>query len=140
VKILVVDDEPVALRLASTVLKRGGYEVLSASSAKAALELCERFKNEIALVLSDVGMPDMNGIELARCLSRYPTPIPVVMMSGYSPESVLLKGFYKNDRIENASFIAKPFLPKQLLKIVSTALGISAQANLPVFRDARLSR
>jgi CheY-like chemotaxis protein len=61
--ILVVDDEPMLLRLCTTMLKRGAHRVLTAGGGKEALHLLET--NSIDLALLDVVMPEMNGVELA---------------------------------------------------------------------------
>jgi two-component system C4-dicarboxylate transport response regulator DctD len=121
VKILVVDGEPTILGMTALALERGGYEVVLASNAKAALELCEELKGDLALVLADVGMPGMNGRELAKCVAGFDKPIPIVLMSGYSEADPILKGL-ANGRLESFRFIAKPFTPKHLLEIVSTVL------------------
>jgi len=78
--ILCVDDEKVALYLRQAVLQKFGFEVVTASSAKEALQMlgAQRFD----LVLSDLLMPEMSGTELARVIKeKYPN-LPVVVVSG----------------------------------------------------------
>lgn len=79
--ILVVDDEVGALTLIGIMLERGGFEVLKARDAYAALEVLET--NTPDLLILDVMMPGMNGIELCRRIREMPkmTGVPVVMLS-----------------------------------------------------------
>ena len=78
--VLCVDDEEGALFLRKAVLRKFGFEVLAAQSAKQALELLEQ--NHVDLLLSDLLMPDVSGAELAaEVKSRYPQ-LPVAIVSG----------------------------------------------------------
>ena len=69
-KVLVVDDEPIVLQLTVAILQRAGYETIVAVNGKDALALCEELKTELVLIISDVSMPEMNGKELAECVSK----------------------------------------------------------------------
>ena len=78
--VLCVDDEEGALFLRKAVLQRFGFQVVSAHSAKEAIELLDR--NHVDLLLSDLLMPDMSGAELAAIVKkRYPA-MPVAIVSG----------------------------------------------------------
>jgi CheY-like chemotaxis protein len=79
--ILIIDDEPTWLKIASHVLRSHGYEVLTASSGAEALKALSSFKPD--LILSDVRMPDMNGFDLVDNLKRIPltSSIPIVFFS-----------------------------------------------------------
>lgn len=80
VTILCVDDEPVALFLRKAVLEKFGFEVVTASSAKEALQILTTRRFD--LVLSDLLMPEISGTELAKAVKeRYPN-LPVVVVSG----------------------------------------------------------
>lgn len=86
--ILVVDDEAAVNRLVTRYLSHLGYTVLDASSAGEALALVRRQQPRIDLVLSDVVMPGVSGIELAgTLLSRVPGP-SVILMTGVLPEEI----------------------------------------------------
>jgi CheY-like chemotaxis protein len=86
--ILVVDDEAAVNRLVTRYLTHLGYTVLDASSAGEALALVRLQQPRIDLVLSDVVMPDVSGIELAgTLLSRVPGP-SVILMTGVLPEEI----------------------------------------------------
>lgn len=78
--VLCVDDEAGALFLRKAVLRKFGFDVIAAQSAKEALQLLEQ--NRVDLLLSDLLMPDVSGAELAAAVkSRYPR-LPVVIVSG----------------------------------------------------------
>jgi CheY-like chemotaxis protein len=86
--ILVVDDEGVVNRLVTRYLSHLGYRVIGAASAEEALALVRRRDPRIDLVLSDVAMPGVSGIELAATLlSRVPGP-SVILMTGVLPQDV----------------------------------------------------
>jgi len=110
------------LQLVVKILEREGYAVYAAPSGQSALEICEEFKNQIALVVSDVDMPAMSGIQLADCLSEFEKPVPIILMSGFSPENPLLERPLKSGRLSGYQFIHKPFVIKDLTLLVSTAL------------------
>lgn len=103
--ILVVDDDPSVLQVASKVLRRGGYDVVEASGGEEALRLAEEREGRIHLLLTDVVMPGMSGRELGEQLSaRYPA-IRLLFMSAYTEDEVILQGV----RVAEVSFIPKPF-------------------------------
>jgi CheY-like chemotaxis protein len=86
--ILVVDDEAVVSRLVSRYLTHIGYQVLEASSGELALAVVNRRRPPIDVVLSDIVMPDMDGLELAAAvLAESPGP-SVILMTGQLPEGV----------------------------------------------------
>jgi CheY-like chemotaxis protein len=80
--VLVVDDEPLVLRLAATALEREGFAVLAAEGADEALEVSRRFPGRIDLVLTDVCMPRMRGNELGTMLMARRPELRVLYMSG----------------------------------------------------------
>ncbi|PJA29288.1 MAG: hypothetical protein CO189_02760 [candidate division Zixibacteria bacterium CG_4_9_14_3_um_filter_46_8] len=81
-RILIVDDDQFILEILKTILEREGYSTLTANSGESALETIK--SNPINLIISDIIMPGMNGMELlANVKSNYPS-IPVLMITGYS--------------------------------------------------------
>jgi PAS domain S-box-containing protein len=84
--VLIVEDEDHVRNAASGVLRRMGYQVLAARSPGDALLLCERHPKKIDLLLTDVTMPQMSGIELATRLVALQPGLKVLCMSGSSPE------------------------------------------------------
>jgi two-component system cell cycle sensor histidine kinase/response regulator CckA len=117
-KLLIVDDEPAVLNLTSRILSKAGFEVLQASSGDEALRLCKNFQGLLALVVTDVNMPGMNGKELARCISQMPQPIPVILMSGDSNVLDIIDG-----RLDNFRFIVKPFIHTEFLDLIRRTLN-----------------
>ncbi len=90
VKILVVDDEPVVRELIGELLGEMGHLVTEANGAGDALQAVR--EQEIALVITDLAMPDMNGLELARMLrGRYPN-LPIILLTGLANASPELHG------------------------------------------------
>ena len=83
-RILVVDDEQLVRSLTVQVLERAGHDVVSVADAKGALELLER--ERVDLVVSDVVMPGLTGVELLNELRDLQPDLPVVLMTGGSPE------------------------------------------------------
>jgi DNA-binding NtrC family response regulator len=82
IRILVVDDEPGLRRLACQMLERAGYATLEAEDGLEALQILERSAGLIGLVLSDIRMPNLDGVQLEQtCRERWPA-LPVMLMSG----------------------------------------------------------
>lgn len=103
--VLVVDDDPAVLRMASKVLRRGGYEVLEAGGGPEALTIADDHEGKIELLLTDVVMPEMGGREVSEALhKRYPH-ICVLFMSAYTEDEVILRGV----RVAEVNFVSKPF-------------------------------
>jgi two-component system cell cycle sensor histidine kinase/response regulator CckA len=116
--VLVVDDEPVVLRLCCSILSRQGYQVFSAPNGEDALKLCEDREKELNLLLSDIIMPKLRGTDLAqRVLKIYPG-IRVLYMSGFDGREI---PEYDSLR-RSARLIPKPFTPRDLLVAVRAAL------------------
>ena len=116
--ILVVDDEVGALTLIGIMLERGGFEVLKARDAYAALELLENHKPD--LIILDVMMPGMNGIELCRRIRGMPTTadIPIVMLSARGDPASVDAGIEAGAN----DYLQKPILHHDLLVKVRNML------------------
>ena len=119
--VLVVDDVPDVTEMIELLLKHAGYDVATADSAKAALQMARR--QHFDLVISDIGMPEMNGYELAtalRDLAAY-NSTPLIAVTGYSE-------YDDRGRAVRAGFnvhLAKPIEPTQLLSLMSELLSQS---------------
>src|SRR5690348_4827496 len=87
--ILVVDDEPAVLNLVKSILEAAGYPVLAACSSQDALALFKNPRHSIDLLLTDISMPDLSGLELACQASETVPHLPVMFMSGCRPDSHL---------------------------------------------------
>jgi two-component system, cell cycle sensor histidine kinase and response regulator CckA len=115
--ILVVDDEPSVLELVGKMLRRQGYAVVTHSRADGALAWATEHPGEAHLVISDVVMPGMNGLELAEALRNRIPGLPILFVSGYPdrvPRSLVSPV---------APLLQKPFTPAQLLDAVQKLLG-----------------
>jgi len=108
--ILLVEDEPAILRLATMMLERLGYVVIAAETPGEAIRLAQEHSGPIDLLMTDVVMPEMNGRDLAKnLLSIYPD-IKRLFMSGYTANVIAHHGVLD----EGVCFIQKPFSPNQL--------------------------
>jgi CheY-like chemotaxis protein len=114
-RILVVDDDADTLQLYSMIFVRAGYDVTAANSAQEALRAvaAERFD----LVLSDIGMPHMNGYELAEHLRALPdyADVPLIAVTGFG----LLDDADRSRRAGFNKHLVKPVNPTTLLHTVS---------------------
>lgn len=122
--VLVVEDQEQVLRLASLMLTRNGYRVLTALSGREALETAGSFPGDIHLVISDVIMPDMNGREVFERLSEVRKGIKILYMSGY-PADVIGKHGVLDGGI---NFLRKPFSVQELTVKVRQVLDNSGTA------------
>ena len=115
-RIVVADDEPGLRLLLAATLSGAGYEVLQASNGLEAVRLCEG--GRVDLLLTDLVMPDHEGLETIRRMRQERPNIPVVAMSG-----AFDGGFLEVARAMGASaVIQKPFTPDQLLKVVARVI------------------
>ncbi|MDO9709340.1 ATP-binding protein [Paracraurococcus lichenis] len=120
--ILLVEDEAPLRLLGTRLLERAGHGVLAADSAESALALLEEGARP-AMLVSDVAMPGMDGLDLARRLrARWPA-LPVLLLSGYAERVI-----EEVPDIEGIRFLAKPFGAAELLREVAAALGPGAPA------------
>jgi CheY-like chemotaxis protein len=116
--ILLTEDEAIVRTLVREILVDGGYNVIEADSAAAALSICDTYEDRIDLLLTDVVMPKMGGSELSAKVTEILPNIRVLFMSGYTDDSIADLGVLKS----NTSFIEKPFSPESLCRKVREAL------------------
>ena len=117
--ILVVEDEDQVRSLTQTILSRRGYRILEAASGKEALRILREHKEPIHLLLTDIVMPEMSGVELAREVERTRPGMRVLYMSGYTDTGAANQGLLTSDMW----FIEKPFTSAALHKKVREALN-----------------
>ncbi len=117
-KLLVVDDDPDVLEVASETLARAGFEVLRAEDGATALAIFREHAGEIRAVLLDVNMPDASGEDTFDAIQRIRPDVKVVLVSGYSQD----RAARHFTRPERAGFLQKPFLPSTLLEKVRVLL------------------
>lgn len=119
-RILVVDDDAMNLRMAAHTLDRNSYEVILASSgAEGLAKLKENQENQVDLVLLDIEMPEMNGIETFRLIVSNYVNIPVIFLTASGDKKDVMDAI----KLGAVGYIKKPFIPKDLLERVSKALG-----------------
>jgi len=82
-KILLVDDEEEILEVLSELLTALGIEVIKATLPSKALELFQKHQNEIGIVITDLGMPEISGFELAEKLKRINPSVPIILLTGW---------------------------------------------------------
>jgi PAS domain S-box-containing protein len=121
--VLLVEDEDAVRALAARVLAEQGYAVLEARNGREALAVLERPGHGIHLVLTDVVMPDMGGVELADRVAAAHPDVRIVYMSGYSEGDKLHPGI----RQSPYPFLQKPFSPESLAVRIREALDLSAR-------------
>ncbi len=112
-RILLVEDEPALRRLSHAALRRAGHEVTDAEDAEAALDLL-RDGLRPAVLVSDVALPGMDGLALARAAREQHPALPVILVSGYAEPAL-----GTDLAAEGMAFLAKPFRPVELIALVS---------------------
>jgi two-component system capsular synthesis sensor histidine kinase RcsC len=116
-RILVVDDEEMDRVLEQAILESAGHELLFASDGATALAICE--KEDIELIITDLVMPDFNGLRFIKELRESNHFIPLIAVSGWAVDQLDLAQQYGADMV-----LTKPVEGDGLLKAVDEALGI----------------
>ena len=116
-KIMVVDDEVGICKNVEKILKKGNYDVTHAASAKEALALMA--KESFSLLISDIVMPEMNGLELLKMVKKEWPVTRAVMMTAYASTETAVKAI----RMGALDYIPKPFTPDELRSTVERALS-----------------
>ncbi len=116
-KILLVDDEDISLLFAQEMLRKSGYRVETAVNGEEALKLYKENGGEFDLVLTDIIMPVMNGIELAEGLKEFDVNVKIIFMTGHSID---LEG-------KNVDFVKavmkKPFRGAEIINVINNVLN-----------------
>jgi CheY-like chemotaxis protein len=113
--ILLIEDEAPVRAIVVRTLERAGYRMLSAAGPLPALEIFEQHAQRIALVVSDIVMPDMHGPAVVEALKAQRPDLRVLFISGYSEETL-------EDLPPGARLLKKPFAPSALVAAVGEAL------------------
>jgi NADH:ubiquinone oxidoreductase subunit E len=116
IKILVVDDERVVIRSVEMVLKAEGYDIEGASSGKDAILKMEQ--NNYNLVLTDLMMPEMDGITLIRWLRQNRPDTGIVILTGYPSQETIKEAL----ELGIIDYVPKPFTPAVLLDVTQRAV------------------
>ena len=114
-RILLVDDSASVRQVVGIALRRAGYETIEAANGKDAVAMLDQGK--LNLIISDVNMPVMNGIEFLKAVKQHPTSkfTPVVMLTTEGQDDMKQQGKAAGAK----AWIVKPFNPPQLLDVVS---------------------
>ncbi len=116
--IMVVDDEMTVREIAQKILSECGYNILSAQNGEEALELWEKHKGQVDLLLTDVVMPGISGQQLSRKLKAIKPGLKILYMSGYSEDVISYHGTLDKD----IPIIQKPFTAMNLTKKIREVL------------------
>lgn len=117
--IMTVDDSASIRQMVSFTLKQAGYQVVEAVDGKDAFDKIK--KNRINMLITDLNMPQMDGIELIRNVRTLPSArfMPIIMLTTESQASKKQEG----KSAGATGWIVKPFKPEQLLAVVKKVLG-----------------
>ena len=113
--VLVVDDEPFVLEAVALLLDRSGYNVSACGHPRDALNKLQ--SNKVDIVLTDIKMPEMSGIELLEEIRKFNTEVPVILMTAYAELDMAI------DAIKNGAFdfLLKPFKSEYLIQCMERA-------------------
>lgn len=116
-KILVIDDSADARTIIGEMLKRAGYEIIETDSGKQGIKLIA--KNKPDLVITDILMPEMDGIEFVRTIARIYPKLPVIAITGslYTPYLTAAQ------KMGAVTGLHKPFTREELVSAIRQALG-----------------
>jgi two-component system alkaline phosphatase synthesis response regulator PhoP len=138
--ILVVDDEPLIVKLARDYLERAGFRVLSAGEGTSALAIARQEKPD--LIVLDLMLPGMDGLDITRVLRRE-SEVPIIMLTARVDEADRLVGL----ELGADDYISKPFSPRELVARVRTVLrrvqgnvlqpGVIRVGDLSIYPDSR---
>lgn len=115
--LLIAEDEPSVRNLVASALRHDGYRLLLASSAEEALTKADAHDGPIDLLLTDAMMPGKSGVELAALMTTRRPGIPVIIMSGYTEETLDVPGLK-----EPITLLQKPFTPRELRRRIREVL------------------
>ncbi|MBR0686714.1 response regulator transcription factor [Bradyrhizobium manausense] len=134
IKVLVIDDEPPIRKLLRMGLSTQGYEILEASNGKIALE---KLTEGPALIILDLGLPDIQGHELLRTIRARNEAVPIVVLSSRGDEAGKVQAL----DLGADDYLTKPFGMDELLARLRTALRhqLQVQGERPIFRTGDLS-
>jgi two-component system, OmpR family, KDP operon response regulator KdpE len=133
-RVLVVDDEPPIRKLLRMGLSTQGYRVIEAPDGKSALDL---IREKPDLIILDLGLPDMQGLELLRTMRTRNERVPIVVLSSRADEVAKVQAL----DLGADDYVTKPFGMDELLARIRAALRhqLQVQGERPIFRAGDLS-
>jgi len=134
IKVLIIDDEPPIRKLLRMGLGTQGYDVLEAANGKIALELLAQ---DPALIILDLGLPDIQGHDLLRMIRGRNDSVPIIVLSSRGDEAGKVQAF----DLGADDYLTKPFGMYELLARMRAALRhqLQVQGERPVFRSGDLT-
>jgi two-component system cell cycle sensor histidine kinase/response regulator CckA len=117
--VLLVDDEDVVRNIGEIFLDKAGYSVTTAADGQCALDFFREHSAEIACVVLDLSMPDMDGGQVFEMMRDVRPDVPILISSGYSGNDIM-KRF---EQCEHWGFLQKPFSSDALISEVSRMTG-----------------
>jgi two-component system cell cycle sensor histidine kinase/response regulator CckA len=122
--LLVIDDEDIVRVLTIRMLRQAGFPVVEVPDAEAALRLLSDRRFSCSLVITDVRMPTMSGVELAEELAESRPDVPVLFVSGFPEPSMT-----PLTEVASRAFLAKPYQPEELLTVVGNLVNAHARGS-----------
>ncbi|MFW7377859.1 MAG: response regulator [Oligoflexus sp.] len=117
-KIMIVDDSKTIRQQVSFTLTKGGYEVIEAEDGQDGIEKLKA-NADVAMVISDVNMPNMNGLEMVEKLKASGSTVPVIMLTTEGAADLIQRAKEAGAK----GWLVKPFQPDQLVAAVSKIAG-----------------
>jgi DNA-binding NtrC family response regulator len=115
--VLLVDDDIEVRRCTARILRRYGLDVHEASNGREGLECFQQRRRELSIVVSDIVMPEMDGLALAMSILSIDQKMPILLMSGYSVDLCVAEGR------KSFPFINKPFFVEPFMRKINDLLG-----------------
>jgi CheY-like chemotaxis protein len=109
--VLVVEDESALRKLMTKVLERASFQVVEAKDAEQAVEICKSWTEPLDMVVSDLAMPKLNGLQLKEIVSGLRPKLKFLLISGYAEDVVEDPAILR----KHTNFLEKPFLPDELI-------------------------
>jgi two-component system KDP operon response regulator KdpE len=133
-RVLVIDDEPPIRKLLRMGLSTQGYEILEAPNGRTALEM---LGHQPGLIILDLGLPDMQGLDLLRTIRSRSEGVPIVVLSSRGDEAGKVQALH----LGADDYITKPFGMDELLARMRAAVRhqLQSQGERPIFRVGELS-
>jgi signal transduction histidine kinase len=132
--ILLVDDEPMVLKMLQTFLESQGYQIITAPGGHEALTIVEQQGHGIDLLITDIRMPDMNGIRLLEAVRQLLPALPAILMTGYTDFDLVVEGLKQRA----FDLLFKPIDFDQLNWCISKALAFLMTQRLEQHYRTRL--
>lgn len=117
-RVLVIDDEPVVIKSCDRVLTNEGIDVEGVTSGRDGLDRAE--SNQFDVILLDLKMPDMNGMEVLRRIKQAKPEVTVIIITGFPSVDTAIEAF----RLGVIDYVPKPFTPDELVETVNRALDL----------------